>query len=1527
MAATTSKAGDPTISTSQPLALWQDGPLHITAGSESLDTQLIRSLQEKHLFYDSQVAFLPVPVPSVPRPEHVFSQPSQILLDKEPVIDGESGEGGDTQISDIVDFSSLLETQARRASTAENEDGHKEASLNRGTPNKEDLNGREEESAPITSDKDKADHRLDDKLQPRHTALHHSGEKPNDSKQQPQTHTPRFTTSTTKHGKGLNRPTKHTMDDWQPSDANPGEPEGSPTQKNNSLAYGDMHILSSSPMPGHDDELPLQTKLDPTASARSYDENETGGVRFSFTTSKVHAPINRESSIGIDEGFTVHEAPMELEPETPAPPENPFAKSKPPLQGTQLFNNTQSSPVDPHVLESGSSRPSPGMFGFGVQSSRNRVLSSVTDRFQHGSYHPPGDLSSPLLHNAKSSAKSSATDRFRDNEASSHGHRLPVFTSPLYRHGSKTPASASYRGHIPVADETPVPRASKSFQHRAISFNKSEPHEYVSREESQQRRLQKLAQAEVDSDSEEDSFEREQAIRAKQKKMREDAAKELAQVSVTRAPKEEEEEEEVEVPATGQKRRSVSQEYVAQCYGADARDTQTSTQIHASINADENDQGDTQGDTQAEMTIVDSQIPSAAPVESPSPSDRSSRLEKGPILTNDGFNLTNQSNTPSTDPKPQGNEVLPPLPALDNNNSDTESAHRESSMSPRTRVPRTSSGRFGKSGLPQTPGRLSQHVVMPTSTVEDMVPETSPAKSDYKLFDMDDSPEPSLVSIGGLGFTQDDPEYDAIASPIRDLAMKRGVRGAAAKAGKSNIAASKKGAISKQTRLVFSGESTADNGNATLGPSLSMSSSLPLIPSIKPILAASSQKAPSSAGNLQSADADAVDSSPVRPATRRAARKARQASGVVFDTKQPPSESQGSDDDVVMITAQKSVSPVRQSIETEGNAITDATELLPCPFYSADKPCEMKDHQAFYHDEDIRQMYLKKHQPTAPIRSSGITSSDIRAVGSKDSVSLPSTQHSGKAEEISSLPPAEANLKPSENISAYVTPHDSNLCRSTSSSLSELSSEYDKDEFFTAVMESSNTRDREGRSRSRDTTADTSGNGTPARESAETMPPPTVRRKLSFPQGPLTASQTKLRNEEIQNSKAVNAPEKAKSGKSTAKLIAQSSRSNSKASRSTMSTTDLSEDGGSIIVERTPVRPQRPARSTRRASINYDTESDSSKSSSPDILAKESVTLSKAVHLQKVTIPTLFANMAFAISYKGDTAQDISDRTAVTRLIKIHGGRLLDGFNDLFTDGPTSLLTTPSTATKHPLPSHKHQQIGGLALAPAAQDLGFVAFIGDHYTRKSKFVQALALGLPCLSGRWVTTCVARGRIVPFLPFLLAAGESSYLGGAVRSRLLAPYDPSTARFEETFARREKLLGGKRVVFLMGRGKAEERKRAYLFLTRALGAGEVRRVASVREAREVVEEGGGWDLVYVDDDRKVAGAEAEILGGVEGGAKTAKGKAKGKGGKRKRADEAEDEKTGLEQAGERKRVRVVGDEFVVQSLILGCLMDEE
>ncbi|OBT59900.1 hypothetical protein VE03_10790, partial [Pseudogymnoascus sp. 23342-1-I1] len=251
---------------------------------------------------------------------------------------------------------------------------------------------------------------------------------------------------------------------------------------------------------------------------------------------------------------------------------------------------------------------------------------------------------------------------------------------------------------------------------------------------------------------------------------------------------------------------------------------------------------------------------------------------------------------------------------------------------------------------------------------------------------------------------------------------------------------------------------------------------------------------------------------------------------------------------------------------------------------------------------------------------------------------------------------------------------------------------------------------------------------------------------------------------------------------------------------------DVAKGEDSVVGNQSPVRSQSPTHAAGQAALYHETDGIYNRSTQDIVADKLRKPMSKVTPIQNPL--RLFSSMAFAISYKGDTAQYKDDRTAVTLLIKAHGGHLLNGFDDLFTDGAAANPTLVS-----------YKQNGELVPAPAARDLSFVAFIGDHYTRKSKFVEALALGLPCLSSRWVMDCVARERILPFSPFLLAAGESTYLRGAVRSRILRAYDPITARFEETFARREKLLSGKRVVFLMGKGKAEQRKKAYLFLTRA------------------------------------------------------------------------------------------------------------
>lgn len=294
---------------------------------------------------------------------------------------------------------------------------------------------------------------------------------------------------------------------------------------------------------------------------------------------------------------------------------------------------------------------------------------------------------------------------------------------------------------------------------------------------------------------------------------------------------------------------------------------------------------------------------------------------------------------------------------------------------------------------------------------------------------------------------------------------------------------------------------------------------------------------------------------------------------------------------------------------------------------------------------------------------------------------------------------------------------------------------------------------------------------------------------------------------------------------------------------------------------------------------------------------------------------TLFSGMAFAVTFAAH--EDEKDQTI--KLILDNGGRFLnDGFESLFyTDSPdpSSLASPAKSPTTATAPTNPSDAALPFRLTRSAEALGFTALIADRHSRRAKYMQALALGLPCVHPRWLRDCVAQARILDFAKYLLPAGESAFLGGAVRSRVLAPYPAATARFASVVEGRAKLLDGRSVVVVVGKGRVEERRRVYLFLARALGASRVEGVRSLEEARRVLGDGRAWDWVYVDGQEREA--ERVLFGGASGG---------GAGRKRRR-------RTGEEEVGDKekerdvvKRVKLVGDETVIQSLILGALLEE-
>ena len=270
----------------------------------------------------------------------------------------------------------------------------------------------------------------------------------------------------------------------------------------------------------------------------------------------------------------------------------------------------------------------------------------------------------------------------------------------------------------------------------------------------------------------------------------------------------------------------------------------------------------------------------------------------------------------------------------------------------------------------------------------------------------------------------------------------------------------------------------------------------------------------------------------------------------------------------------------------------------------------------------------------------------------------------------------------------------------------------------------------------------------------------------------------------------------------------------------------------------------------------------------------------------------VFDNMAFALTFVDEPAE--KDRIA--ELIQKSGGYILpDGFDELF---DTSTVNTGPPG------------LGTITIKPRYQNLGFTALLADRYSRRRKYIQALALRLPILSSYWAVDTVRSGasQPLPYAPYLLPAGESAYLGYTIRSLVLqstttAPSSARLATMLDTERPGGNLLSGKSVLLVSTSASAQSRGRpksgtsstvaTFAFLIRAMGAGRVQIATATREREDMLR--GAWDVVFVEGATSEAMARAAC--GLEG--------------------EDDDD----------RGTRLVWDELVVQSLILGKLVGRD
>ncbi|MCJ1246853.1 hypothetical protein MMC30_004062 [Trapelia coarctata] len=298
------------------------------------------------------------------------------------------------------------------------------------------------------------------------------------------------------------------------------------------------------------------------------------------------------------------------------------------------------------------------------------------------------------------------------------------------------------------------------------------------------------------------------------------------------------------------------------------------------------------------------------------------------------------------------------------------------------------------------------------------------------------------------------------------------------------------------------------------------------------------------------------------------------------------------------------------------------------------------------------------------------------------------------------------------------------------------------------------------------------------------------------------------------------------------------------------------------------------------------------------------------------TIPrntsSIFDNVVFCIT----NIEKAGIRRETEHTIRSNGGHLLEnGFEELF-HIPDIASATPSKA--NPTDDDTDSE-PPFQLKQAFTTRGFTCLIADKHCRKQNFLQALALGIPCLATRWVRDCISKKSIIPWEPYLLPSGDSTFLN-AVRSRHLPSFAPESVTLPEIIATRPDFLAGASVLLVMGKGKEEQMMRAYPFIAYALGASRVVRATDFERARRVLEGGDVKWVCYHEGEKAVGGlgrrgVEGVLFGGGGGG----RGNGGGRGKKRK--------SRGMEEEMGERKTKIVVTETVVQSLILGRLVEEE
>ncbi|CCG83149.1 BRCT domain protein [Taphrina deformans PYCC 5710] len=213
----------------------------------------------------------------------------------------------------------------------------------------------------------------------------------------------------------------------------------------------------------------------------------------------------------------------------------------------------------------------------------------------------------------------------------------------------------------------------------------------------------------------------------------------------------------------------------------------------------------------------------------------------------------------------------------------------------------------------------------------------------------------------------------------------------------------------------------------------------------------------------------------------------------------------------------------------------------------------------------------------------------------------------------------------------------------------------------------------------------------------------------------------------------------------------------------------------------------------------------------------------------------LFSGLAMSVTIADSKKTTLRDK--LERSIRDHGGVLLGtGLETLF----------------EPTPYSDDHDIAPLRPTTLARSLRGAFVVADNPSRKAKYLQALALGLPCLHYAFIGACVGAGRVLDPRTYLLSAGEGRIEDGLV-SMSMVPVDLSlTTSLVRALAGRRRLLCDRTMIVVTGSDPTS--RKIHLFLSWAMGCADLTECATIEDAHHLLvrpEDGKRWDYINVQE----------------------------------------------------------------------------